>query len=197
MSLGDHGIRCGIAATLFAAAHYSSSVHAEASGAPQEVIEKARPRLTDLKKEVADYFSDWLLGPLATRPHPGKKRKADLSQLSTYYDAIIDAWRDAYDICRAKLGFRSAALRGTWRDYVKKHFSEIPAFCFPDDLIDRLQPMADWTENILAICSEQSGEDKPEDIAFEHAARMCGAGEYAFKLSSLRETYRKQKRGKI
>jgi hypothetical protein len=59
-SLGDHSIRCGVIATLFLAAQYANAVNAEAAGMSEDVVEKLRPRLTDLKKEVAAFFADWL-----------------------------------------------------------------------------------------------------------------------------------------
>jgi hypothetical protein len=188
--LGDHGIRCGIAAVLFLASQYSKAVNAAASGQSEEIIDAALPSLTNLKKHVAAYFADWLIQPLATRPRPGRRPKADLSQLSNHYDAIIQDWQGAYDLCRAKLALRSAMLRDAWRDDVKAAFPD-----FPEDLIERLQPMTDWPEESANICLQQGGEGKPEDIALEHAARMCGADAYAFKLSSLRKTYQKQQGG--
>jgi hypothetical protein len=186
---GDHAIRCGISAALFLAAQYSNAIHADRSGMPKKVFEESLPGLTDLKKAVAEYFADWLTQPLVTRPRPGKKPKADLDQLSAHYDAIINDWRDAYHLCRSKLGLRSAELRKTWRNDVRTQFQT-----FPEDLIERLQPMAEWPEDTATICSVQGGEDNAEDIALEHAARMCSADRYAFKLSSLREIYRKQRR---
>lgn len=187
MGLGDHAIRCGILATLFLATQYANTISAETCGQPDDVVESLRPGLTELKKNVAAFFADWLTQPLATKPRTGKKAKADLGGLSNHYDAIIGDWTDAFALCQTTLQLRGAA-RDLWRDDLQRKFP-----MFPEDLIERLQPMADWPERISDICSKQGGEDKPQDISLEHAARLCGAEDYAFKLSSLQKTYRKQK----
>jgi hypothetical protein len=188
MDFGDYAIRCGISATLFLAAQYANVYHAAAAGQPDDVVDSLRPGLTDLKKNVAAFFADWLTQPLATRPRTGKKPKADLSRLSDHYNAIIDDWTDAFALCRSMMGLRSDKLRARWRSGLKKQYP-----MFPEDLIERLQPMAEWPERISDVCVEQGGEDKPQDIALEHAARLCGAGEYAFKLTYLEKVFRKQK----
>lgn len=188
MDFGDHSIRCGIIATLFLAAHYANAYNAADAGQPDDVVESLLPGLTELKKEVADYFADWLTQPLATKPRPGKKPKADLSRLSDHYNTIINDWMDALATCRATLKLRSGAKRDAWRADLKRQYPT-----FPEDLIERLQPMTDWPEWIADVCEEQGVEDKPQDIALEQAARLCGAGNYAFKLSYLEKVFREQK----
>jgi hypothetical protein len=117
--------------------------------------------------------------------------KADLDDLSLHYDAHIEDWKEAFVICRSALQSRSESRRGGWRDDVQRSF---PGFAEHADLIERLQPMAGWPRAVANICIEKGGQDNPKDICLEYAARLCRADEYDYMLSSLKTTYRAQKR---
>lgn len=119
----------------------------------------------------------------------GRVRRANLRRLSQHYDSAIMGWIEAYEMCRSALSSGSAIRRDGWRDDIKKAFPD-----FPEDLIERMQPIKDWPDQILHHCSAKGGEDKAEDIALEHAARLCGAKNYAYKLTVLRKNYNEQKR---
>ncbi len=143
----------------------------------------------EMREDLKRLSQDWHNRRLGVRRGGDRRSRADLGQLGDYYDRDLEDWREAFRICRDCLASRSQSRKAEWRSEVKRAFPALP-----DDLVERLQPMTDWPENISDICLEQGGEDKAEDIAFERAARSCGAEPYAYKLSSLQETYRKQKR---
>ncbi len=118
---------------------------------------------------------------LPLQVHGGDRRsKADLSRLRDHYERILPDWQEAFEICRTDLGSRSKQRRENWREAVCRAFPDLPS-----DLVERLQPMPEWPEEIADRCLKQGGMDKAEDIALEHAARLCGAAAYIYKLSSL------------
>lgn len=142
-------------------------------------------------KRMDDIWLDVIrdhLDPKFLKGRGGKKPKANLTRLYENYERIIDDWVEASELFRSARKSRSAVRRDAWRKDIQRNFSDLP-----EDLIERLQPMTDWPEWI----DGKGGEDKPEDIALEHAARLCGAKNYIYKLSTLRETYNKQKRAKF
>lgn len=132
------------------------------------------------------------IDPKFVKGRGGKQAKANLTKLYDYYEHIIGDWIEASEIFQSCLASRSPIRRKEWREAIKRNFSDLP-----DDLIERLQPISTWSELIASACATQGGEDKPEDIALEHAARKCGASNYSYKLSSLRENYNRQKRAKF
>lgn len=132
------------------------------------------------------------LDPKFVKGRGGKKPKADLTRLHEKYNYVLSDWSEASELFQAFSKSRSADRRDKWRKEIYGRFKS-----FPLDLIERLQPMADWPELIQKFCSEKGGEDKPEDIALEHAARLCGANRYSYMLSTLRQKYNQQKREKV
>ncbi|MCG3143030.1 MAG: hypothetical protein HONDAALG_00343 [Gammaproteobacteria bacterium] len=191
---GDHSIRCGIIATLFLAAQYSNAINADLSGMPEDVIKKELPIFTDLKKKVAAFFADWLIQPLPTRTREGKKAKADQvrTQLRLEYERILEFWREASQICNSTRESTSEIRRSRWREDIRRDFPLLP-----DDLIERLQPKLLWSDEIKKSMGDKGGSSDPDDIALEHAARLCGADDYMYKLTTLKEYLKQQKRGEI
>jgi hypothetical protein len=192
MDFGDHGIRCGIVATLFLATHYANAYNAAAAGQSEDVVEKLRPRLTDLKKEVAAFFADWLTQPLATKAPEGRKAKAERvrTELLPKYEQVVEDWREASRICKDARSSVSEKRRNSWRNDIRRDFPHLP-----DDLIERLAPMHLWPDEIKQRVGDKGGGSDPEDVAHEHAARLCGADEYAYRLSTLQEYLKQQRRG--
>ena len=154
MELGDHGIRCGIIATLFAASHYSNVFHAAAVGAPDRTIDKVRPTLTDLKKTVAEFFADWLTQPLATKPHEGREQEYKLSGMDEQFQTLYPK------VGKAKKCYTRNKDEDNWRGLVERAVPEMPA-----DLIERLG------------ANTKARQNQPRSIALEWAARLAGAGE--------------------
>ncbi|HMV83696.1 MAG TPA: hypothetical protein PLD20_33365 [Blastocatellia bacterium] len=189
----DHVIRCAIAANLFLSLVYWEYAFDREKGRAEKEVQQSLPGVEELRDIIGKRLNDWLIQPLPKRPRLGKQAKADLSQLRQFYEEVIGDWRDAFSFCREALNSRSATRRATWKEDLKKYYPSLRDY---DDLIERLQPIENWPEQVAAKCSEQGGEDKPEDIAYEHAARLCDAANYTYKLSSLIEEYRKQGRQK-
>lgn len=132
------------------------------------------------------------LDPRFVRGRGGKQAIANLKLLYEKYEDIVGDWVEASEIFQSASKSRSYLRRNEWRNEVQRIFSSLP-----EDLIERLQPQPNWPKWIADICEKKGGEDKPGDIALEHAARLCGAESYVYKLSSLRENYNKQKRKKF
>ncbi len=124
----------------------------------------------------------------------GDRSYADLSELSDFFDASIEDWEDARQFCRSAIESRAGSRRELWREDIKRDYPHL--YSQGADLIERSQPMDEWPEEIINTCLEQGGEDRARDIALEYAARRCGANPYDYKLSTLENYYRKQKREK-
>lgn len=145
---------------------------------PRSWIKRVHGEMEQMLKEVMGVKS--LKG--------GSPAKAELNDLHIHYAKHIEMWEQAWQICRDILNSPSKD-RADWRGKVKQDFPALASF---PDLIERLQPHAQWPASIAAACSERGGQDNPEDIALEHAARLCDAAEYDYRLSSLRKKYQQQ-----
>jgi hypothetical protein len=172
---------------------YSPQLYRKSVGEPYRLVIPTEQELRAIDESL---LADWWRylaerSGAETRDSRGgrKKPKANLGKLAEHYDEIIGDWMEAWAICREALGSRSGTRRIAWRQEVKRSFPEMP-----NNLVERLQPMADWPADIANICLEKGGEDSPDHIALEHVARICGAGDYAYKLSTLQERYRRQTR---
>jgi len=119
----------------------------------------------------------------------GKDPKADLSSLSQHYDKVRAIWIEAADLYNTIMRSKHSYRKKEWMEDIKNAFSDLP-----EDLILRLQPFSEYPIELATICSEKGGMNDPEDIALEHAAQLCGAEPYTFKLSSLKSKLKKQKR---
>lgn len=154
IDLGDHGIRCGISATLFLAALYAKSNYAEAINLPEKTIAQSRPTLTDVKKIVARYFADWLTQPLATKPREVRQANYELSGLDKQFQKVKPL------VDRAKKCYTKNKDEDNWRELVKALVPDLP-----DDLVNRLGSRVNDREN------------QPRSIALEWAARISGMSE--------------------
>lgn len=141
------------------------------------------------KQELSQEVTRWHRKRLGIRRGGDRRSKAKIDRLKEHFDQRVNDWCKAYLDCREALNSHRPEKREAWRLEVKNYNPD-----FPDDLIERLQPMTEWPNEISDICLEQGGEDRAEDIALEHAARLCGAESYAYKLATLQERYRKQNR---
>jgi len=145
---------------------------------PSEELAEATFFQNQLEPMIQPILTRWLESlDIEYRRRGGKKQKADLSTLRERYDELLPVWSAAFARYRAleKVG------RGDWRQIIKAEFQSLP-----DDLIERLNPAPDdsWVADQI---NKQGGESRPEDVAIEHAARICDAMPYAYKLTVLRK----------
>lgn len=108
---------------------------------------------------------------LTRRP---RKARYDLSELLNHYTTVLPLWQDAKDIYKDNRNRNWQKIINTVHPYL------------PDDLIARLSGNpADISDEIKAKLAEKGGSSEPSDIAVEHAARLCGAPDYGYALSTL------------
>ena len=63
----------------------------------------------------------------------------------------------------------------------------------PADLVSRVSGSPrDLSDKDKAILAKQGGDSTPSDIAYEWAARLCGAPAYHYKLNTLKAELTKQ-----
>ncbi|NOT64423.1 MAG: hypothetical protein HOP19_29745 [Acidobacteria bacterium] len=116
--LSDHGVRCGIAATVFAAAHYSDAHYQAISGASKEDVHRLRPSASELKESVAAYFADWLTEPLITRgpgrlPSSQNQKDRERDELERkVIETILELFEEDEEISSAKVAGR-LDIKGT------------------------------------------------------------------------------------
>lgn len=113
----------------------------------------------------------------------GREGRYDLSQLECWHKKLHPTWRDA-----AKL-YKQIRPRKNWQKMMKAAFPDLP-----DDLIERLSPTLNVPDDLLAQM-EKCGHTASA-IAYEHAARRCGAEDWAFVTSHLAKTATDQRRKK-
>jgi hypothetical protein len=191
MSYSDHGMRCGIAACLFLAKHYADANYLLVSGASDDVVDRALPYKTDLQRHVAAYFADWLTRPLLTRSLPGKRAYAQIELLLAYYESLLPQWEEASRFCQDALRSASPIRQTSWRDEIAKNYPDLDN---QPRLIERLPPKHQWVQGLTEEVREDHRSSKAADIALEHAARMCGAADYKYALSTLQQNLRKHRR---
>lgn len=119
----------------------------------------------------------------------GKDPLADTELLSQHYKEVLAIWIEAAEWYSLLMKSQHSDRKKYWKEDIKKLYPQLP-----DNLIVRLQPFHEYPDDVARICSEQGGINKPEDIALEHAAQICGASPYAYKLSTLQRKLSDQKR---
>jgi hypothetical protein len=112
-----------------------------------------------------------------------RTRRSNVDNLLTEYNTVLPLWQDAKSI------FKGNAARN-WRAFIKAEHPYLP-----DDLVLRLSNNPDdLTEDVKCKLAEKGGTSEPSDIALEHAARLCGAPDYCYALSTLESYKAKQRR---
>ncbi len=143
--------------------------------------------ITEYREMVKPVIDEWLREPLkfdAVRDgRGGKKPKADLTNLCTYYQELLPIWTDAYKICRSSLASPSPILRENWREVIKAAY---PTIHFPDDLFERLPPKQKWPKEVRELEKHTGGESDADALALLAAARRCNAAPKAYKVSTLK-----------
>ena len=115
----------------------------------------------------------------------GKEGKCDLIKLSIFYAELHPLWKDVVS------HYKRNRSRRNWRTIVKAEFPDLP-----DNLIERLSRTPDVPEDQLEKMDKC--EPTASGIAYEHAARKCGAEDWAFSTSDLRtRPYKKKKERKL
>jgi len=103
-----------------------------------------------------------------------RKVRYNLSELLNHYITVLPLWQDAKDIYKDNRNRNWKRIIDTVHPYL------------PDDLVARLSGNpADLSDEIKAKLAEKGGTSEPSDIAVEHAARLCGAPDYGYALSTL------------
>ena len=120
---------------------------------------------------------------------PGRRQRADLRDLRQNYQRIFPIWEEAFDWYNTLIKSKYSGRKKEWKEEIKTAFPGLP-----ENLILRLQPFDEYPNDVSAICSKNGGMNKPEDIALEHAAQLCGANPYAYRLSTLQKKLTIQKR---
>lgn len=162
-SYADHGMRCGVSANLFLALHYADANYLALSGASEEEINKALPTLTDLKKQVADYFADWLIRPLPTKSRDGRKADYNLANLP-----LQENFNYTYpETLKAKKRYEAVSHYADCINLVQREHPDMPT-----DLIQEFR---------------QPNKCKGRDsyIAAEWAARFCGIDDWHYDGRTL------------
>jgi hypothetical protein len=111
----------------------------------------------------------------------GSEAEYDLSQLSEHFGHVYLAVKDAKKI------FRSNRTDKRWREFVS---AAHPAL-YPD-LIERLNPNAALSDELLAKLAEKGGTSAPADLALEYAARLCGVPAYYYTIRHLKNVLSQQ-----
>ncbi len=169
---------------------------------PEARVEALLPTEKEIREVWESVIKTMLIDKeIMASSHGGRRSTVTsrMHELSCIFDVVVGTWLDAFNQCR---NFKPFSLPkedggtvevGQWRDAVMMShpFLLVDA---TNDLVERLQPMNQWSDAVLEKCSEKGGTSDAEDIALEHAARVCGAGRYEYQLSSLKEMLKEQRR---
>jgi len=103
-----------------------------------------------------------------------RKARYDLSELLNHYSTVLPLWQDAKEIYKDN-------RKRNWQQIVKTVHPYLPV-----DLVARLSGNpSDLSDEVKENLAEKGGTSEPSDIAIEHAARLCGAPDYSYALSTL------------
>jgi hypothetical protein len=137
-------------------------------------------KMPDIKEEVEKFAKDlvaerkaFLKGSLS-QFSPKRVWRENLRET---YRRLLPLWQDAKNF------YEQNSHRPAWKLLVK---GAITDEVLPDDLIGRLSgKLNDVPSEMQAKWSEKGGQDKPSDLALEHAARLCGKAPYELTIRRL------------
>lgn len=116
-----------------------------------------------------------------------RKKRAELSNLLTHYEKLLPV------VQYAKETYADNEKRN-WKRIVKDEIFDQYEIHMPEDLILLLSGrLLDLPEDVQIKVSDKGHSSQPSEIAAEWAARLCGADDYAFAVSTLESTLRDQR----
>ncbi len=106
--------------------------------------------------------------------------KPDFAGLGEEYTRLRPIWKKAQEVYKASKKFSA------WPEMVRAQVGrEFQGADLPPDLLSRLpDAAADLPEELQSAITRTNAENSPSHIAIEHAARLCGAGHYAKRVSA-------------
>ena len=107
--------------------------------------------------------------------------------LAILHEKLKDLWRTAREIAKAAQWSRDPKRRKEWESEVKVFFQGRGFSEVEEDLINRLEPAANWPDNLAVTLARHGAGSKAYDIALEHAARLSAYPGYSAYSLTIRQ----------
>jgi hypothetical protein len=142
-------------------------------------------RVVETKQALKGMF---FLG-LAKEPRGGSEREEYLYHLKWHYGQVYPKWQEAKKIYNECMKSKNKVRREKWKESI---LSVYPDLQEQPDLLERISNSPKLSKEVFTILEVKGGEGTAYEIALEHAARLCGASNYAHHISTLKDTLKMQ-----
>ena len=149
-------------------------------------VRKHLPTASELSKKLEGIFNRMIVDSMREflRGQGGREKRYSLDGFSEHYNQVLPFWKDAKKLYIER-------KNRDWREEVKELFRKQFREPYPfvhEDLIEWLvyPGTSELLETILGDLDDTHFLNNHREIAYEHAARLCGASKYCYAPGTLK-----------